>query len=203
MKEDDCMKNLLMKSRSYRGFDHSYQFTYEQLYEYIDCIRYCPSTLNLQPLKYYLAYQEEDVAKIQAKTGWARNLKGMRLPLPGKEPTAFIVICQDTTIEEDLNRFKRDVGIVAQSILLCATEEGLGGCMIGSFSPVLIAKELHLKEHIVPQLIVALGKPDEEIQIVDVKDNQTEYYRDENGIHYVPKRKTEDMILSSEDLEVS
>ena len=49
------------------------------------------------------------------------------------EGTAFIVICQNTKRGESLVRFQRDVGIAAQTILLAATEMGLGGCMIGNF----------------------------------------------------------------------
>ena len=48
------IKDLLKKSRSYRGYDESYQVTREQLTELVDCARYAPSSVNLQPLKYRL-----------------------------------------------------------------------------------------------------------------------------------------------------
>ena len=59
----------------------------------------------MQPLKYYLACDPSTVATIQAETKWAKGLPELTLPHPGKEPTAFIVICQDTSIDANLSRF--------------------------------------------------------------------------------------------------
>lgn len=190
------LKDLVRKSRSYRGYDRSYRFTREQLEDLADCARLCPSSVNKQPLRYFLAWEEETVSRIQAETRWARALQPTVLPRPGKEPTAFIVICQDETLDPNLNRYMKDVGIVAQTMLLAAAEQGLGGCMIGNFTAGSVQRVLELPETIHPLLILALGKPDEEIVLVDVKDGDTNYYRDENDVHYVPKRSLKDELLN-------
>ena len=190
------LKDLVLKNRSYRGYDRSYRFTREQLEAYVDCARFCPSSVNKQPLKYYLAWEEETVSRIQAETRWARALQPTVLPRPGKEPTAFIVICQDATLDPNLNRYMKDVGIVAQTMLLAAVEEGLGGCMIGNFTAGSLRKTLDLPETIHPLLVIALGKPGEKIVLVDVKDGETDYYRDGNDVHYVPKRSLADELLN-------
>ena len=110
-------------------------------------------------------------------------------------PTAFIVICQDKNLASNIASFQRDVGIVAQTILLAATEDGLGGCMIGSFSLAELKKTLNLPENLEPVLVVALGKPAEKIVLTDVKeDGEIGYYRDENDVHYVPKRALKDIL---------
>lgn len=129
---------------------------------------------------------------------WAKGLPDLTLPHPGKEPTVFIVICQDTSIDANLSRFQRDVGIVAQTMLLTAVEMGLGGCMIGNFNAESVHDALGLKEEIRPLLIVAIGKPDEEVILTDVVDGKTGYYRDEQDRHYVPKRKLEDLVIDNE-----
>ena len=67
--------------------------------------------------------------------------------------------------------------------------------MIGNFNAGSVHNVLKLDEHIQPLLIVAIGKPDEEIILTDVVDGKTGYYRDENDRHYVPKRSVEDMII--------
>jgi nitroreductase len=100
----------------------------------------------------------------------------------------------DTTVT-DKTVFARDFGIAAEVIMLSATEDGFGGCMIGSFSPTKISEILALPEGIVPNLVIALGKPDETVTLVDVVDGQTKYYRDEAGNHYVPKRSLEEILL--------
>ena len=190
------IRELAKKSRSYRGYDESRAVTREELLELVDCARYAPSSVNRQPLKYYLAYEKAQLDKIQPLTGWARALPQMRLPHPGHCPTGFIVICQETEWDADLNRYLKDVGIVAQTMLLAATEMGLGGIMIGNFSPKRVAEALELPEHIVPMLIVAIGKPDETIVLTEVgSDGDTRYTRDENDAHYVPKRRLEDIVI--------
>lgn len=188
---------LVKKNRSYRGYDESFHFTREMMEDFVECARFCASTVNIQPLKYYLAYEPETVKLVQDVTYWAKALKNVTLPHPGKYPTAFIVICQDDTIDSNLNRFMRDVGIVAQTMLLRAVEQGLGGCMIGSFSAGKLSQNLGLSEHLHPLLVVALGKPDEKVVLTDPRpDGSVLYYRDEQDVHYVPKRPLKSELLN-------
>ena len=190
------LKDLIVKNRSYRGYDESRKITREELTEFVDCARLSASSVNRQPFKYYLAYTEEATGKIQPLTGWARALPGKGLPYPGHRPTAFIVICQETEWDADLSRYRVDLGIAAQSMLLRATETGLGGIMIGNFSPAKIAEALSLPPHTVPMLIVAFGKPDETVVLTEAKAGEPlNYYRDENDVHYVPKRRLEDIVI--------
>ncbi len=190
------LKDLVRANRSYRGYDESYQFTKEELSEFVDYARLCPSSVNVQPFRYYLAWEKEDVAAVQVTTGWAKGLPDIKLPHEGMCPTGFIVICQDTTIFDSLARFQRDLGIVAQTMLLAAAEKGLGGCMIGSFNAKDLKENIKLADHLAPLLVVAFGKPAETIVLKEINEGEsTKYYRDENDVHYVPKRKLEDIIL--------
>lgn len=190
-------KDLVKRSRSYRGYDESRKITREELTEFTDCARFAPSSVNRQPFCYYLASEPEQLALIQPLTGWARGLPDKGLPYPGHRPTAFIVICQNTAWEPDLDRFRKDVGIVAQTMLLAAAEKELGGIMIGNFSPAKVAAALSLPAHLVPVLIVAFGKPDETVVLTEVSPGESlNYYRDENDVHYVPKRRLEDILIN-------
>ena len=194
---ESMIKDLVLNSRSWRGYDQEYHFIRKEMEEYIDCARLCPSSGNVQPLKYYIAYEEKDVIEVQKLTHWAGLLPEEKLPHMGKGPTAFIVICQDMSINTNLNRFQKDVGIVAQTMLLFATEKGLGGCMIGDFQGADLKKVLGIVENIQPLLVVALGKPDEKVVLVEVgADGRTAYYRDEHNTHYVPKRAIEAEIIN-------
>lgn len=189
-------RDLVVKNRSYRGYDESYRFTKEQLTEYIDLTRYTASSVNAQALKYHFAYKKEEVDLIQSMTKWARALPELTIPHEGMCPTGFIIICQDRDISDNMLRYQKDIGIVAQTILLAAVEEGLGGCMIGNFVADEVKTKLNFSDNIQPMLIVALGKPDETIVIKEIENgDSTDYYRDENDVHYVPKRKLEDIII--------
>ena len=190
-------KDLVRQNRSYRGYDESRKITREELMALVDCARYAPSSVNRQPFQYYLACEPDQLAAIQPLTGWARALPEKGLPYPGHRPTAFIVICQNTDWEKDLSRFQKDVGIVAQTMLLAAVETGLGGIMIGNFSPEKIAAALFLPDHLVPLLIVAFGKPDETVVLTEALPGENlNYYRDENDVHYVPKRRLQDVVVA-------
>lgn len=190
------LKELVIKNRSYRGFDENYSFTREQLEGYVDLTRYTASSVNAQPLKYKIVYEQSEVEAVRPLTRWARALPDMVLPHPNMHATAFIIICQDTDISPNLARYQKDIGIVAQTITLAAVEDGLGGCMIGNFTPDEVKQKLNLAENLTPMLIIALGKPAEEIVIKEIENGEsTKYYRDENDIHYVPKRKLKDILI--------
>jgi len=90
-----------------------------------------------------------------------------------------------------------DDGIAAQTIMLGAAEKGYGGCMLGNVRRSQLAESLGIDTSLYSvDLVLALGKPKEEVVIVPVKDDgKVSYYRDENQIHYVPKRALEDIIL--------
>ncbi len=187
---------LVKKNRSYRGYDESRRVSREELLRLVDCARFAPSSVNRQPFCYYLAYEQAQLDLIQPLTGWARALPEKRLPYPGRRPTAFIVICQNTAWEPDPGRFQRDVGIVAQTMLLAAVDMGLGGIMIGNFSPEKLAAALSLPANLTPMLIVALGAPDETVVLTEALPGESlNYYRDENDVHYVPKRRLEDIVI--------
>lgn len=190
------LKDLVIKNRSYRGYDESRPVTAEELMEFVDLTRYTASSVNLQPLKYYLAWEKEQVEKILPLTKWAGALAHLSLPYPGTHPAAFIIICQDIAIAGNPTTFLRDIGISAQTMLLAAAEKGLGGCMIGNFKSKELKELLQLPEQIEPNLIVAFGKPAENIQLTSVgEDGKTSYYRDESGTHFVPKRSLKDILL--------
>ncbi len=199
--EDDrgerrVFKDLVKKSRSFRGYDSTYQISRQELEDLVDTARYAPSSVNRQPFQYYIACEKEDVDRIQPLTGWARALPEAKLPHPGKEPSAFILICQNLDWDPDETRYVRDVGIVAQTMLLAAAEKGLGGIMIGNYSPARVSEALNLPENLSVMLIVAVGKPDETVVLTEVSPGESlKYYRDEEDVHYVPKRRLEDILL--------
>lgn len=188
------IKDLVQKNRSYRSFDPESTVTREQLLEFVDTARLTSSSRNIQPLKYRLVCTPEECARVLPLTAWAGRLKNVKLPPEGHAPTAYIVICCDMTIAETITAFLRDVGIVAQTILLAATEAGLGGCMIGSFDRDKLHAALHIPETNMIMLVLALGKPDESVCLTEAHGSEVGYYR-ADGTHYVPKRPLKDIIL--------
>ena len=190
------LKDLLTRARSYRSFDESLSVSRERLLSWIDLTRLCPSSINLQMLKIRPVTEQKECQDMLSATRWAGKLKDVTLPPKGHAPTAYAVICADTQVIASAEQFQKDVGILAQTLLLAAVEDGFGGCMIGSFSKETVTELLGLPEHLPPQLVIALGKPDERVETVPLPENgDTSYYR-ENGVHYVPKRSLDELIIS-------
>lgn len=189
--------DLVKQARSHRGFRQDRKVTRQELEHLVECARFTPAARNDQVLKYYLAERPETVAAIQPLTKWAGALAELHLPRKGAEPVAYIVICLDGSLAENPAPYQRDVGIVAQTMLLAAAEMGLNGCMIGSFAAGKLREKLGLPEAIKPQLLLALGEGTDRIVMTDVgEDGSTTYYRDAEDIHYVPKRTLEQLILN-------
>ena len=189
------LKDLIKASRSYRSFDPQAKITEVQLFDWIDCARFCPSSINLQMLKFRPVTSAVECNAVLEKTRWAGKLQDLTLPPPGHAPVAYIVICADTQVVKTAEKFQKDVGICAQTIMLAACEAGFGGCMIGSFSENEISTVLRLPSHLIPQLVLALGKPDEEVALAELPQNgDTSYYR-KSGVHYTPKRDLQDLIV--------
>lgn len=189
-------KDLVKRNRSVRGFDNSRKVKKEELYDIVDAARFTASSVNLQPLKYVVVTDEENVAKVNSEVAFGRKLPEFNLPFPVTAPVAFIIICQDEDISKNENAFLKDVGIAAQTITLAAAEKDFGACMIGNFSPLKLSEKIELLENLRPMLVIALGKSIEEISIVEIENGEsTDYYRDKEGKHYVPKRKLEDVIV--------
>ena len=184
---------LLVRERSYRSFDPSVNVSKETLLAFLENVRLTPSTRNLQALKFKLCTEQKDLEMMLASTWWAKSLP-VKLPTEGHAPTAYIIICLDTSIAS-ADIMYRDVGIAAQTIMLSAVEAGLGGCMIGSFVPETLSKHFAFPEHIVPKLVIGLGKPDEVCVTEDSVDGNITYYRDGENVHHVPKRTLEEILL--------
>jgi len=187
------IKDIITRNRSYRRFYQEVSIERETLRELVDLARLSASAANLQPLRYILSCDPQHNALIFPHLAWARYLQGWSGPGEGEEPSAYIVILGDT---EATRSFGCDHGIAAQSILLGATERGLGGCMIGSIKRKKLRQVLDIPSRYKILLVMALGKPRETVVIDTVGTaDDTKYWRDSKGIHHVPKRRLDDIII--------
>jgi nitroreductase len=187
------IRNLIVKCRSYRRFHQESKIELETLRELIDLARLSAAAGNLQPLKYMLFNDPEKNASIFQYLGWAGYLRDWPGPSEGERPSAYIIVLGDTRV---CKSFGCDHGIACQNILLGAVEQGLGGCMIGSINREKLREYLNIPDHFEILLVVALGKPKETVVLEDVGPNgDINYWRDSEGVHHVPKRKLEDIIV--------
>lgn len=190
------LKEMVIKNRSYRKFDETKSIPLPHLLDMVDISRFTPSSVNIQPFKFYISNEKQKNDIIFPHTRWARLLKDYPGPVEGERPTAYIIVCNDLKVASNVERFAVDAGIISQTILLAAVEKGYGGIMIKNMDGEDIKTKLNMPNHISPYIVLALGTPDEEIILEEINDGEkTTYYRDENGMHHVPKRKLDDIII--------
>ena len=188
------LKDLVARNRTFRRFHQNHAIDPDALRQLVDLARLSASGGNRQPLKYMLSWAPERNALIFPHLAWAGYLKDWGGPAEGERPSAYIVILGDKEISAS---FGCDYGIAAQSIMLGAAERGLGGCMIGSIDQPGLRQALNVAPRYEILLVLALGKPKETVAIEELKpDGDIRYWRDAQGVHHVPKRPLDGLLVS-------
>jgi nitroreductase len=185
------LKDIILSNRSYRRFYAGVSVSTLHLEDWIDLARLSASGKNNQPLKYIIANSEPANSLIFDTLAWAGLLKDWPGPAPDERPSAYIIMLGDTRIAP---QFYVDHGIAAQSILLGAVEAGYGGCMIMAIRKNELRDSLHIDEHFEILMVLAIGKPKENI-VLDEFTGDTRYWRDAQNTHHVPKRSLNDIII--------
>ncbi len=187
------LEDLIRKTRSIRRFYQDVPTSIDTLRELVNLARMSASGGNAQPLKYVLSSDQATNARIFPHTRWAAHLKDWNGPAEGERPSAYVIIVGDREISRS---FDCDQGIAAQSIMLGATERKLGGCMLGGLDRDGLRKTLGIPQRYDILLVLALGRPRESVVLEEVgPSGDVAYYRDEDGVHHVPKRSMDDIIL--------
>jgi nitroreductase len=185
---------LVTTARTCRRFKGSMHLPETVLSDLVGMARVCPSARNLQPLRYATISDPETCEKAYSWVVLGGNLKPEQRATDKQHPGGYIVILGPT----DLGHLGlMDIGIAAQTINLAATAAGLGCCMIGAFNKPEFDKLLNVPKDMETKLVLALGAPDEERQLTSVgSDGEVKYFRDNNDVHWVPKRSLEELIIA-------
>ena len=190
------MPQLVAATRTVRRFQQHRALTEQVLHGLIDLARLSGSARNAQALQYMPVFNPTLCACIFPNQAWAGYLTTWSGPDLGERPSGYIIclVNRDWQKGPDTEVYC-DVGIASQSILLAAAEQGIFGCRIGAFKPALHA-QLQLEERHRILQVLALGYPAEEVVLEDMgAEGDVRYWRDELGVHHVPKRSLQDIIL--------
>ena len=180
------LRDLVVKNRSYRRWHQDVSMDTETLRELIDLARLSPSAANRQALKFMLSND------LQKNTLVFPNLRIDNNPIEGERPSAYVIILHDTRIQAWAHV---DLGIAAQTIHLGAVEKGFGGVMVGNIDKNGLRKALDIPAHFEILLVLALGKPMEEIVIESLgADGSLEQWWDDKRARHVIKRPLDDLI---------
>lgn len=188
----DSFKDLVLRNRSTRRFINSDRVSMQSLESWIDIARCTPSARNQQSMKYLPVCDTLVCHKVFETLAWAGFLTDWKGPEPDEEPSAYVILLNDKQIAQ---RYFCDDGIVAQTLMLAAVNDGYAGCMVAAVNRPKLAQVLEIPEHLDILMVLALGRPAESIILEPMVDGKYPYYRDAEGRHHVPKRSLDEVIV--------
>lgn len=193
MTEFELLSKLLKSDRSVRRFDQSRKIDRATLADLVELTRFCSSGRNLQPLRYRIVADSEECARMFPALAWAGYYKDWDGPAEGERPVAYLVQCLDTELAANC---LCDDGLQLHAITLGATAKGISGCIIKAFNKSVLSEALALDKRYEPRYVLALGYAAETVRLIDMQPGDDfKYYRDENSVHYVPKRPLSELII--------
>ena len=187
------LTELIVTSRTCRRFQSSVGLTEGILADLVNMARLSPNARNAQALRYAIVTEPAARREVFGLLTLGGAFKPEQRPTVEQQPGGYIVVLGP----EKLDAFGlMDVGIAAQSVNLAANASGLACCMVGAFKNPALRKLLDAPADLDPKLVLALGVPAEDRQIAPLDEHgDTAYFRDDHGVHWVPKRALEDLIV--------
>jgi len=192
------IEQLVRRTRTVRRFVEKKAIETPLLRAWVDLARLSGSARNAQALKYMIITEEALRAQVFPLLGWAGYLPDWPGPAPGERPPAYIVCLLDAALARGPETEAHfDLGIATQNLLLGAAAQGVFGCRIGAFSVEKVQRLLGLEQRFKVLLVLALGYPAETVVVEEVGlEGDIRYWRDEQGVHHVPKRSLAEVLVN-------
>ncbi len=191
------MREIIAKTRTFRRFFQKELISSDVMHELVDLARLGGSARNGQPWQYMIINTPELCEKVFPFLGWAGYLSDWKGPVEGERPSSYILCLLNTNwLKGPESEAQFDLGVATQNLLLAAMEKRIGGCRIASINPKL-ATLFDLPAHLTISLVIALGRPRETVILEECKtDSDIKYWRDDDGVHHVPKRSLENCLIT-------
>lgn len=181
---------VLTSRRSIRQFEGR-DVPRDVLMRCLEAARLAPTSANRQPLEFVAVIDRDRCEQIFPHLRWAGDLRDWS-PSKEKQPRAYIAIVVNK--KRALEGFEQyDIAFAASNIVHVALAEGIASCLVGAFNVREIGALLNIPRGYAFPLIVALGYPAEKAVVEDFTGSH-KYWRDEAGVHHVPKRRLDDIV---------
>lgn len=162
----------------------------------VEISRLYPTGGNLQPVRFAIVTKPALTDSLFTDLRWAMYLPEFTIS-PNERPTAYIILLRDTTVSKKCDY---DIGAASTSVMLAAADQGLGSCPIGNFTAATVSRLLNLPDTLHPELVIALGYPAHESQVIPMGDS-IRYTMDEAGDFSVPKYSTKEVLVFTDTQE--
>ena len=181
---------IATRRRSIRRFK-DIPVSYQILERCVNAARLAPSAANLQPLEYIIVDDEQLLPQVFDTLKWAAYIRPAGDPPEGKRPKAYIIMLKNNKISASVSAY--DIGAAMENMILVALEEGIGSCPFAAVDRDKAKEILSVPDDYEIPLVLAFGYPDES-PVEEPFDGSVKYWKDEDGVHHVPKRKLETVL---------
>ena len=185
------LDSLLLRNRSHRSFSHSQMVSPDAIRAIIGVNSRIASARNQQVLRFRALSDEMQTAAVTKMIRLGASLPDEKLPPEGAEPPVYIVVCSCA----GENRWVDiDLGLSLEAMSLKAVELGLNATIVGSFDREALCSLLEISD-LEPLALLAVGKGLDKIQLLSIKEDESRAYYRKEGIHYVPKLSTDELLF--------
>jgi nitroreductase len=190
----DDFASCVRDARSVRVYDEGDPVERELLLSFVDLARQTASAANRQTLRYHIVTEPVERERVFACLGWAAYLKDWDGPASGERPSGYIVVFNDG--DPSASTYI-DLGIAAQTMVLAASETGIGACMLRNFGRSDLKAACGIDcDGLVPMLVVSFGTPAQKIVMEPMRlGGDVRYWVDEKGVHHVPKLTLGEIVV--------
>jgi nitroreductase len=162
----------------------------DTLMHMVNAARLAPSAANQQPCVFVVVNDPRMLDALFPRLKWAEAISPLGTPTVKERPTAYILVLID--MHKKKKGGEVDAAAAVENMLLTAAEEGLGTCWLGSCDRRKIKCQFRIPHHMKLESVVAVGFPAEH-PLTSEMTHSLKYWKDEQGVMHVPKRKLEDI----------
>ena len=126
--------------------------------------------------------------KVFVNLSWAGYIRPEGDPKEGKSRGIY----SDSCCRKKSPYTNHDIGLQPSPSSWAHGDYGIGSCLFGAVNRKNLAEEFNIPEDLEIDTVIALGYPAEESVWEDEK-GSIRYYKDENNVLHVPKRKLDDI----------
>ncbi len=181
---------LILKRRTIRRFKPD-PIPDELMNKLVNAGRLAPSGANLQPLEFIIVTRSDLVSSVFTTLKWAGYIAPAGNPPEGKQPMAYVIVLINTEIRSQGGEV--DAAAAIENMILTALENNVGSCWLGSINRERLREIFNISDKYQIDSVLALGCPDESPMVEEYKDS-IKYWKDEQGVLHVPKRKLSDIV---------